>query len=362
MTRTQVLDLESVQRRAALLAAIPVPRRTPMQHEIWVRACAEALNPDGEFEIVTSGDRSSPVAGAVFARRGPPLARQLSLLGAEDLWEPTDVFYRDAEAARSLATALLARGLPVRFGHFPADSLFVAALKGAARGKALFFADGVAGSPHLRLDASWREPEKKFSGQRQRDLRRKRRKAEALGALTFDVVAPGVDTVDALLHEAMAVEAASWKARSRTALLFDDTLNTFFRVYARLASEAGILRFAFLRIGGRAVAVQVGVVSDGAEWQLKIGYDEAYRECSPGNLLMLEVVAQAAALGLESFEFLGKSAPWTKLWTEDERPNVRLRVYPFTARGGIVFLLDAVGVIWRRAWSGVATRLRRAGS
>jgi CelD/BcsL family acetyltransferase involved in cellulose biosynthesis len=349
VTDHRPLDLESIQTRAAVLAAIPVPRRTPMLHETWLRACALALDPSGSFEVITVGDPDSPDAGAAFVARGAGPNRRLVLLGAEDLWEPGDLFYRDSDAAASLARRLIDRRMPFRFGHFAADSPVLDALKEAGRGRAFIVADAVAGSPVLALDESWQEPEKKFSSRGQRDLRRKRRKAEALGAVTFAVVEPAVDDVGPLLEEAMAVEAASWKGRSGTALAHDETLRTFFATYAGLASEAGILRFSFLRIDGRAIAVQIGVVSDGAEWQLKIGYDEQYRECSPGILLMLEIVRHAAGLGLERFEFLGKAAPWTRQWTEQERPNVRLRVYPYSARGGSTLVADAARMVPRRA-------------
>jgi CelD/BcsL family acetyltransferase involved in cellulose biosynthesis len=327
-----------------------------MLHDIWQRACAEAFNRGGQFEVVTVGPPEAPIAGAVFARHGRRPLLRLSLLGAEDLWEPTDVFYQDAEAAAALAQQLVARGMPVRFGHFPADSPFASALKGAARGKALVITDAVAGSPYIRLDPTWRQPETKFSSRSQRDLRRKRRKAEALGQVTTEFLTPRAGDVDALLDEAIAVEAASWKSRSQTALAFDEALRAFFGVYARLASEAGIIRFAFLRINGRAVAVQIAVVSDDAYWQLKMGYDEAFRECSPGALLMLEVVRQSAELDLAAFEFLGKSAGWTQQWTEDEHPNVRLRLYPVTPGGGTVLASDAIAVIARRARALFGTR------
>jgi CelD/BcsL family acetyltransferase involved in cellulose biosynthesis len=360
VTKPSALALDGVRRAAATLASIPVPRRSPMLHEIWLRACAEAFNPDGRFEVLTVGPADSPTAGAAFARHASGPLTRLALLGAEDLWEPGDVFFRDAAAAASLATRLVARGLPVRFGHFAADSPFLGALKRDAGRRALVVTDPVPGSPYIALDESWREPETKFSPRSRRDLGRKRRKAEALGAVTFEVVAPAVEDVDALLDQAIAVEAASWKSRSKTALAFDETLRAFFAVYARLASEAGILRIAFLRIGGTPVAVQVAVVCDDAYWQLKMGYDEAYRDCSPGALLMLEVVRHSADLGLGTFEFLGKSAPWTRQYTETEHPNVRLRIYPMNPAGGAVLATDALGVVARRARALVRSRLGRS--
>lgn len=359
MTKPSALDLDGVRRTAAALAAIDVPRRTPMLHEIWLRACAEAFHPDGRFEVITAGPAENPTAGLAFARVGTGPLPRLTLLGAEDLWEPGDAFYRDDAAAAELATALIGRGLPIRFGHFAADSPLLAGLERAARGRALVVTDPVAGSPYIRLDETWRHPETKFSPRSQRDLRRKRRKAEALGTVSFDAHEPDPDAVGPLLERAIAVEAASWKSRSRTALAVDETLRRFFAVYARLASEAGILRMFFLRIDDVPVAVQVAVVCDDAYWQLKMGYDEAYRDCSPGALLMLEVVRWSALQGLGTFEFLGKSAAWTRQYSEIERPNVRLRVYPLNPVSAAVLATDGIAVAARRARRFLRNRLGR---
>ncbi|MEX0645080.1 MAG: GNAT family N-acetyltransferase, partial [Parvularculaceae bacterium] len=330
-----------------------------MLHEIWMRACARGLNPRGAFEIVTTTNSGHPTTAGLFEIRRSAFVPRLFLLGAEELWEPADVLYEDESAAAALAEALVKRGLPVRFGHFPAESLLLAALKEACRGKALLIADPVAGSPVIRLDESWREPEKKFNARRQGDFRRMRRKAEAMGAVTIEIVAPKPDEVDAVLEEAIMVEAGGWKALSRSALAFDEKARAFFKEYARLASAAGILRIAFLRIAGKAAATQIAVECDKGFWLFKIGYDDAYKECSPGNLLMLETVRRAADLGLSTFEFLGKSAPWTSLWTEEERPNIRLRIYPFNAAGLAAAASDGVAAAARRAQAAIQSRVSK---
>ncbi len=360
MESGRILGLEAFEREAARLSAsIAVQRPTPMLHEIWMRACARGLNARGAFEIVATNNSASPTAAAAFAKRRSALVPRLFLLGAEELWEPADVLYRDERAAAALADAWVSRGLPARFGHFPATSPFVAAIKEASRGKALVIADPVPGSPVIRLDESWREPEKKFNSRRQGDFRRMRRKAEAIGAVTTEILSPKPDEVDALLEEAIAVEAGGWKARSRSALAYDEKARAFFREYARLASDAGILRIAFLRIAGKPAATQIAVECDEAFWLFKIGYDDAYKDCSPGNLLMLETVRSAAALGLATFEFLGKAAPWTALWTEEERPNIRLRIYPYNVAGAAATATDAVAAAARRATAAIQSKMSR---
>jgi CelD/BcsL family acetyltransferase involved in cellulose biosynthesis len=98
----------------------------------------------------------------------------------------------------------------------------------------------------------------------------------------------------------------------------------------------------FLKIGGVAAATQIAVESGGGFWLLKVGYDENFARCSPGNLLMLESLRYAANRGLKSYEFLGSAEPWTEMWTNRVRPCVSVWAYPNNFRGAAALTLDAV--------------------
>jgi CelD/BcsL family acetyltransferase involved in cellulose biosynthesis len=123
----------------------------------------------------------------------------------------------------------------------------------------------------------------------------------------------------------------------------------FFSSYGARAAARGTFRVNIMRIGGQPVAMQIASQSDGGYWLFKIGYDEAYARCSPGMLMLLESIRRAAQGGLESYEFLGKSAEWTAFWTETERPNCSLRYYPKSVGGMAALARDGLELGWRRA-------------
>jgi CelD/BcsL family acetyltransferase involved in cellulose biosynthesis len=313
---------------------VATERRTPMQQHLWARAAAEALSPTEHVGVVTVGPTDQPTALAPLARSdsGPP---RLRLLGAEELGESVEVCYRDEAALEALAAGLVRTRLPLSFGHYLADTPFIETLRRAYKGRGIVVAKmlPMRGSPSIELDESWIEPEQHFSSRRRSDFRRMRRNAEKLGTVTTEILQPSPTEVEPLFEEAMAVEATGWKGRSGTAIRIDQRLERFFRRYTQLACEAGILRMCFLRIDGKAVAMQLAVETDERFWLFKIGYDESYARCSPGNLLMRETIRHAARRGLKSYEFLGKEAPWTELWTQTARPLVALRTYPFNLAG-----------------------------
>ena len=97
-----------------------------------------------------------------------------------------------------------------------------------------------------------------------------------------------------------------------------------------------------------AAATQIAVVSGGGYWLLKVGYDEAFARCSPGNLLMLETLRYAAGSGLQSYEFLGSAEPWTEMWTDRLRPCVSVWAYPNNFRGAAAIASDAMRFGWQR--------------
>jgi CelD/BcsL family acetyltransferase involved in cellulose biosynthesis len=196
--------------------------------------------------------------------------------------------------------------------------------------------------PATELDDTWREPERKFNSGRRSDLRRARRRAQELGEVAFELLSPGPAEVDALLDEAIAVEAAGWKGRAGTAMATDDAEGAFFRHWALLAAQDGTLRVALMRIDGRPVAMQLAAETGGRLWLFKIGYDESVNRCSPGNLLMLEVVRACAERELTSVEFLGRREGWTQLWSTVERPCVGVAAYPFSLASVPVLAVDVL--------------------
>ncbi len=298
-----------------------------------------------------------PAGLAALAVRRFYGVRRMAMLGVDDHHEPMDLLYADPQAVEPLAAAIAELRMPLQFGRIPADSPAVAALRQAFRRRGLVVVRPQATFPYIPLDEGWQEPESQLSSRRRSDFRRAYRKAEKAGALTAEVLCPQPEELDALLEEAFAVEAKSWKGRAGTALACNPEEAAFCRVYAKAACQQGILRIALLRIDGRAVAMQIAMQQGGGYWLLKIGYDADYAFCSPGLILLREAIAYAARQGLKTFEFLGQSEPWIEVWTSHKRACVSLRAYPGNLRGATALAAD----IAARAGQKVAAAARWAG-
>ena len=346
--RTQTPNVDETRTPAALTQlcgawqALAERANSPMQQHHWAQACAEAFG--GKLRILSLGNQAQPTAIAPLCQRHG----HLELLGVSELYEPADLLYADTAALDGLADALARLGQPLLLGRVPADSPTIAAIQRAFAGRGWVHVTPAAAFPALPLDANWQEPEQQFNAGRRSDFRRAQRNAEKLGAVSYEMLAPTPDELEPLLEEAYAVECAGWKGAAGTALARDTARGVFYRGLAFAAAEQGQLRLCFMRINEKAVAMQFAFECGQRFWLLKIGYDEQFARCSPGTLLMLFSVREAAARGLQSYEFLGAPEPWTSMWTKLERPCVALRVYPFNLSGARALAGTAVRLGWKK--------------
>jgi CelD/BcsL family acetyltransferase involved in cellulose biosynthesis len=285
--------------------------RLPTQTDAWTQAYRASYSVRVETVEVEG-------ARAVLLRRGP-----LRELVGRHVLEPTDVVWRDEEAARDLAAALA--DTPIVVHRLVADSPLVSRMRALTR--------PAPPCPVVHLDERWLQQGGALSGRRASDLRRAARRADGLGGVEVEFQSPSPEAVEAAVARVAAVEDKSWKGVAGTSLVHDAARRSFFTNYARRAAADGVLRCAFLTIGGADAAAQLGVEWDNAYWPLKIGFDAKFAKCSPGQLLMLEAIRAAAARGLDRCEFLGVAAPWTEMWTRDARQTLSLLALPRTPRG-----------------------------
>ena len=318
----------------------------PTQSRAFVSAMSTTLASQDEIEILTVRDHREVVGMLTLAGKKGAFARR-QLIGSEELGEPGDALCSDPHVARLLADAIAQYPRALQMARLPAGSLLIPALRAALAGKA-FLRDGSARpTPTIKLDASWKDPASRFNSGRRSDFRRAERKASQLGRVSFEILSPARPEFDRLFDEAVAVEARSWKGEAGTALAIDTGRERFFRIFFRSAAELGQFRVAFMRIDGRAVAMQMGLECLDRFWLFKIGFDEEYGRCSPGTLLMLHTIGWAADRGLRGYELLGSAEPWiSELWTREEHEYVGLSIYPFNVRGAVAFAADFVG--WLR--------------
>ncbi|NVJ28243.1 GNAT family N-acetyltransferase [Myxococcus sp. AM011] len=187
-------------------------------------------------------------------------------------------------------------------------------------------------SPYIPLPATREKYQASLQAKFKANCRRRRRKLEEKGRVTFERVDGGLD-LEGALEEGFLLEQSGWKGERGTAMGQDSATRGFYTELARDAAYRKKLALYFLRLDGRAVAFHFGLEDDGRYFLLKPGYDEQLRECSPGQLLMEEVVGACIDRGLREFDFLGPDMVWKRDWTEQVRRHTWLYIFNDSAFG-----------------------------
>jgi CelD/BcsL family acetyltransferase involved in cellulose biosynthesis len=140
----------------------------------------------------------------------------------------------------------------------------------------------------------------------------------------------------AALDEGLAMERATWKGASGTAIACDGERRRFYEAVVRVLARRGQVDLEFLRARGRRIAFGIGIEDGTTHYELKIAFDPEFRAHSPGHLLVERAAADARARGLSRFDFLGWDHEWKRKWTDRLLSHVTVAVYRPSVRGRLL--------------------------
>jgi len=305
----------------------------PMQDIIWDISTSEVLPKKVQKNYIISTANNS-LEGFASIMRKPGILNGCEFLSVHSIAEPGDLSYKNELVLNKLLKTLVNLNLPLELRRIRSDSLTVPAFDKAFSKKGIVIHKDQPDYPYILLKSNNDDAMSLLSTRLKSDLRRAQRKADSLGVISYEIHSPKTEREFLSLYDmAMNAEAAGWKGRIGTALAYNSILNDFFQRYGIRAAKKGILRLAFMKIDSEVVAMQFAVEYGNRFWLLKIGYNEDYKICSPGNLLMLKTFCYAFNNKLDSYEFLGTSETWTNRWTKLSRPTVRLLYFPYNFIG-----------------------------
>jgi CelD/BcsL family acetyltransferase involved in cellulose biosynthesis len=180
-----------------------------------------------------------------------------------------------------------------------------------------------------------------LSGNLRSKLRKWHRRLERRGPVSFERY-DQPEQLDQAYHEFLEVESSGWKGvdGERTALKLIPAKREFYRRLLHNFAGFSTAAVCLMRLDGRAVAGQVLLESEGTIYQLKIGYDESYASCAPGNLLLDHVLKTAAQRsGIHTYNLVS-GAQWHRRWRAASEARYRITLYRRTFTGRFCMLLD----------------------
>jgi CelD/BcsL family acetyltransferase involved in cellulose biosynthesis len=155
------------------------------------------------------------------------------------------------------------------------------------------------------------------------EVRRKGRRAEAIGAVSLDESADPLADLEAFI----ALHQKKWGDDG----LFPDTAGgaqsrVFFRLLFELHGPDGPLRLAFLSVAGRRIAAGIHIETADGYLYYNAGVDPDARDLSPGVLMVHGYIARALAAGVSRLDFLRGNESYKYEWGAVDEPVQRLLV------------------------------------
>lgn len=181
-------------------------------------------------------------------------------------------------------------------------------------------------SPYLPLPSSYEQLQETMTSRFRSNLRRRRRILEEMGTPSIERVTGG-DDLPARLEECFTIERSGWKGREGTAIPQDEETHGFYTELAHAAAAREYLSLFLLRLDGKAIAFHYGLTYENVYYMPKVGYDEAFKKCSPGHLLLEEIVKDCISRGVSACDFLGTTAGWKTQWSEQTRRHDWLYIF-----------------------------------
>lgn len=305
----------------------------PFYRHEYIRSFLDNFLPEAALRIVTGRDAEGRLVAAL-----PLVETRGSMYGlpVRELASPTnvhsfrfDLLAADAEQAAAAFVDHLAADRSwdvVRITDVPEGGKAWQIFRAAQRAGLPVGAWESQRSPYLRLPSSYDELARGLSGKFKANLRRRHRRLEEKGRVSVERLA-GDELSSGALQECLALERSGWKGRGGTAVAQSQATLGF---YAELLATPGYrehLSLLMLKLDGRPIAFHYGTTYGKTYSLLVTSYDESLKECSPGHLLVEELLKDCISRGLDEMDFLGCDLPWKLDWTPAVRAHHWLYIF-----------------------------------
>jgi CelD/BcsL family acetyltransferase involved in cellulose biosynthesis len=289
----------------------------------WLEAWWQAFGSGREPMLRIVRLQGRVVGFAPLMRRGADAC----FLGSTDVCDYQD-FITGGSAAQGFFGTLFA-GLAddgvivLDLGALRADSRPLAALRAVAEEEGLEVATAAEDvALEMALPQSWGEYLEGLGSRHRHELRRKLRRLEHAGAVTFGPVhgeTEGGEGMDAFLD-------LFRRSRGDKRAFMTDRMEVYFRSLARSLNKAGLLELSFLWLGGRPVAAVFCVAHQGTTYLYNSGYAPEYRDLSVGFLAKALSIRDSIRRGRRRYSFLKGAEPYKHRLGGEEVPLLRVRV------------------------------------
>ena len=176
-----------------------------------------------------------------------------------------------------------------------------------------------------------------------KNLRRRRRQADVLGAVTFEYLqASEHGEYEDALNAFFKLEASGWKgsAGKKSAISLSPSLSGFYQNLAKANHPRYTCQINLMKINGNPVAGQFCILVDGVANIIKIGFDEGFKNCSPGSLLLSHFLERSVEDKNIRRVSLVTAPPWADRWHPKKMESRSIRIFNNSLPGSMRLLKE----------------------
>lgn len=298
----------------------------------WISLWWKYFKKDRELTLFAAVDDNRVVALAPLCTRnvgrGMSKFRILEFLGTglsdrgDFLWEPCR---KDAlndilghiHAQKDKWDRISLRGFPDWSG-----SALTLETEAKRLGWRLFSADR-EGSPYLKIDGDWEAYFKRRSKNLRNDTRRRRNRLADFGNPHIKLLNSPKEIVS-VLDKVIKIGIQNPLKRH---LFIHPAVRPFLVEMLTLFHDKDWLRFWIMESDGELMSYIMGFFYNKTFYYWNLGYDPQFISCSPGRLLLIDVLKNCFNEKILEFDFMRGEEKYKQNWATGVRHNVKLEIY-----------------------------------
>lgn len=333
-------------------------QREPFYLPYWFQAFARTVARDESIPLVTVRDRGR-LCGVLPLRRTGRFLRKIParvLSSLSNVHSCRFDFVCDPNHTEAIAQAAWhalkddSRWSVIEVNAIPEGGAFESIMRCAEQDGYFVSRWPTLLSPYLNMPTDPSDPFRNCPQHYKKDRKRLEKRFERLeefGEPTFEV---HTHFSEDLFNEFLEIESSGWKGHAGGAIKCSPVLIDFYRQLLSAAAQEGHVRMCALRVGGKAVAMEISFVVDDKCYSPKIAYDEAFSSASPGQQLARFSIQDLAHRGISKYDLLGPRSRHKAIWAGDVRPHANCYIFrPSLAGKMYYYIIDKVGPRVKRA-------------
>jgi len=311
----------------------------------WLKNWIDSFDPDGQPFII------AVKKGGELCCVLPVLESVSGMAGFRSQWSWVNPFsFRSGllcdpeclDAIPLLLEKLLRLGSWDRFDFYfsPSDTRVHAALVESAEQLGLYLRrEEDMQSPVMALQGSWDEFLGAMSRRRRESERRKQKKLIEKNDGSVRIFNGSSDSLHAALKQCWEISRKTWKHADGTSIAAAPERMEFFENIALQNTDWIVL--PILYIAGKPIAFEFNLLYNGCLYNLKLGYDEAYRNLSPGQVLRFNMIEWSFENGVRKFDFMGHAADYKVAFSDEFVRHETLYLYSKSWRGRVASIYQS---------------------